>query len=176
MVIMPSDGIQSIIMKSYASLTRSTNCLRINSLLITFTSDTSIAESSILEGSISTPSSWCIRTSSKQNSSSFTIFIINVASVFSISSGSGYPKLIESEPCGSVSIKSTFLPADASPIPKFTHDVVLAVPPFWFDTVITLHIICLLFSAPFLFFWDTGQINLFWFLPSCQSCNKLLLP
>lgn len=33
-------------------------------------------------------------------------------------------------PCGSASIKSTFFPSCANPIPRFTHDTVLPTPPF----------------------------------------------
>ena len=56
--------------------------------------------------------------------SSFTIFSISVAREYSISSGSSYPKLIVRLPCGSASIRRTFFPSCANPIPKFTHDTV----------------------------------------------------
>ena len=62
--------------------------------------------------------------------SSFTIFSISVAREYSISSGSSYPKLIVRLPCGSASIRRTFFPSCANPIPKFTHDTVFPTPPF----------------------------------------------
>ena len=40
-------------------------------------------------------------------------------------------KLIVRLPCGSPSIRSTFFPACARPIPKFAQVVVLPTPPFW---------------------------------------------
>ena len=42
-----------------------------------------------------------------------------------------FPKLIVRLPCGSPSIRSTFFPACARPIPKFAQVVVLPTPPFW---------------------------------------------
>ena len=40
-------------------------------------------------------------------------------------------------PCVSPSTTSTFFPARASPIPRFTQVVVLPTPPFWFEMAIT---------------------------------------
>ena len=44
------------------------------------------------------------------------------------------------DPCGSPSIRSTFLPSFASPTPRFITVVLFETPPFWFETDITLHI------------------------------------
>ena len=46
-------------------------------------------------------------------------------------SGCGFPRLIVRLPCGSPSIRRTFFPACASPIPKLAQVVVLPTPPFW---------------------------------------------
>ena len=59
-------------------------------------------------------------------------------------SGCGFPKLIVRLPCGSPSIRSTFFPACARPIPKFAQVVVLPTPPFW----LAMAMICVFMTSP----------------------------
>ena len=59
-------------------------------------------------------------------------------------SGCGFPKLIVRLPCGSPSIRSTFFPACARPIPKFAQVVVLPTPPFW----LAMTMICVFMTSP----------------------------
>ena len=79
--------------------------------------------------------------SSSAISSSLIIFIIIVARVVPISSGSTYPRLAVKLPCGSASINNTFFPCLTNPTPRFKVVVLFATPPFWFTTEITLHIL-----------------------------------
>ena len=86
----------------------------------------------------------------QQLTSSSLITAVNIfASVIGISSGSTYPRLAVRLPWGSVSTSSTLFPSLASPIHKFIAVVVLATPPFWFATAITLPILQSPFSHDF---------------------------
>ena len=87
-------------------------------------------DNSILAGSKSTPSGWDRIPSLCSMGLSVITLPITVASVVGILSGCWCPKLMDSEPCGSLSTIKTFLPCCASPIPKLAQVVVLPTPPF----------------------------------------------
>ena len=130
-VSIPSDGIQSRIIASYASLTVWRYWRRIVSRLMMFTRVTSSPDSSIFAGRRSTPSPWWRIPPPSGRGVSMIIAPNIVASVTLIWSGCWYPRLAVREPCGSASTKRTFFPSRASPIPIFTELVVFAHPPFW---------------------------------------------
>jgi hypothetical protein len=94
-------------------------------------------DSSILEGSRSTPSLWAMIALPGGCSSSMTD-CMSVDSDTSSSSGFFTPRLTVRLPCGSASISKTLLPVFARPTPRLTVVVVLPTPPFWFVIAITL--------------------------------------
>lgn len=106
-----------------------------------FTSDTSIADSSMLAGMRSTPSAWYSMPSPGSMCSSMMIFVMMVASVTSSLSGSFQPRLSVRLPCASASTSSTFLPCRTNPMPRLTAVVVLPTPPFWLAMAMTFDIL-----------------------------------
>ncbi len=64
------------------------------------------------------------------------IFPIRSERLILRSSGLGFPNATVRLACGSVSTRSTFFPAIASPTPRFSQVVVFPVPPFWFVTAV----------------------------------------
>ena len=110
---------------------------RTYSRLITLNKPVSMPDSSILEGSKSTPSLWAIIALPGGCSSSMTD-CMSVDSDTSNSSGFFTPRLTVRLPCGSASINKTLFPVFARPTPRLTVVVVLPTPPFWFVIAITL--------------------------------------
>lgn len=100
------------------------------SLLMALMRDTSMYDNSILAGSKSTPSGWEMIPSLCAMGLSVITLPMTVARVVGILSGCACPKLIDSEPCGSLSTIKTFLPSCASPMSKLAQVVVLPTPPF----------------------------------------------
>lgn len=107
------------------------------SLLMALMRDTSMPDNSMLAGSKSTPSGWEMMPSLCSMGLSVITLPIMVARVVGILSGCDNPKLIDREPCGSLSTIKTFLPSCASPIPKLAQVVVFPTPPFCMAMAIT---------------------------------------
>ena len=130
-VSIPREGWQSMRIWEYCPFTVSRYCRRMVSRLIALTNDTSMPDSWMSAGIRSTPSGWCRIPSPGRSCSSVRIRPIASDRVKGSLSGWGLPRLMVRLPCGSPSIRRTFFPACAKPIPRFAQVVVLPTPPFW---------------------------------------------
>lgn len=99
---------------------------------------TSKPDSSMFDGSRSTPSLWWIIPCEASSVLSSMMFCITVESVMGISSGLLYPRAIVRFACASASISRTFLPCCTRLTPRLTAVVVFPTPPFWLVRAITL--------------------------------------
>ena len=115
----------------YCRFTPSSTCRSTVSRLMAFTMDTSMPDSSMLAGRMSTPSAWWSIASSAWIGSSMSARPMSVDSVTGSASGWGQPRLIVKLACGSQSTSRTCLPSCASPMPRLAQVVVLPTPPFW---------------------------------------------
>ena len=139
---------------------------RTYSRLITLNKPVSMPDSSILEGSKSTPSLWAIIALPGGCSSSMTD-CMSVDSDTSNSSGFFTPRLTVRLPCGSASINKTLFPVFARPTPRLTVVVVLPTPPFWFVIAITLQ-----FSMRFPPFLEFTAIHFCTAMYLCVICPR----
>ena len=95
----------------YCRFTVSRYCRRMVSRLMAFTRETSMPDSSMLEGMRSIPSGWRRMPSPGVIGWSVSTFPIMSERVTGRVSGWWWPKLMESEAWGSASTTSTFFPA-----------------------------------------------------------------
>ena len=76
------------------------------------------------------------------------LVVVGVAAVVDIASVADIPAAVDAFPCGSKSIKRTFLFVAARLAARLTAVVVLPTPPFWFATVMILFILFHYNKAP----------------------------
>ena len=143
-VIMPREGIQSIMTKSKFFLTLSTYPLSTLSLFMVLTRFISMAERSRLAGSRYTPSLLSSRPSLQLKASSLIALVIISDTVVSSESVLAKPRQVDRSACGSISMARTFFPSMARAALKLAAVVVLPTPPFWLQIAITLLILVLL--------------------------------